>query len=148
MIAHVRADVRAALIILALLTSAAHACAAEVAILGATSTEAFSDDPVCNVQLSGPIVAGDKKKIENALNTVSQSGDRSGGVTASFTLCLNSPGGSYAEGLQIADFLLERHFKTMIGPSAICYSACALIFMAGNWYFEGQYFPYFMSRGN
>jgi hypothetical protein len=29
----------------------------------------------------------------------------------------------------------------MIEPNAICYSACALIFMAGNWTFEGQYFP-------
>jgi hypothetical protein len=124
----------------ALFISALHASAAGVAILGTTTT-AMANDPVCNIRLSGPIGAGDSRKLESALDTVSQrSGNDLGSIDARITLCLNSPGGSYSEGLEIANSLLERHFRTMIEPNAICYSACALIFMAGNWKFEGQYF--------
>ena len=123
----------------ALFISAPHVCAADVAVLSTTTT-AKRDDPVCNVRLSGPIVPGDNKKLESALDTVSPRGNASD-IDHRTTLCLNSPGGSYSEGLQIANFLLERRFRTMIEPNAICYSACALIFMTGNWTFEGQYFP-------
>jgi hypothetical protein len=122
----------------ALFISAPHVCAADVAVLSTTTT-AKRDDPV---RLSGPIVPGDNKKLESALDTVGPRGVPSDHALGRYrtTLCLNSPGGSYSEGLQIANFLLEQHFRTMIEPNAICYSACALIFMAGNWTFEGQYF--------
>jgi hypothetical protein len=123
----------------ALLVSAA-AWAADIVILSA-ATATSKDEPFCNVRLSGPIVAGDNKKVESAFGAVSQrSGEWSGNPLAAITLCLNSPGGSYAEGLQIANFLLERHLSTMIEPNSICYSACALIFMAGGYGFEGRHF--------
>jgi hypothetical protein len=114
--------------------------AADVAILS-VATATPKDTPFCNVRLSGPIVAGDSKKVESALGTVSQrSANWSGNPLATMTLCLNSPGGSYAEGLRIANFILERHFSTMIEPNSICYSACALIFMSGGYGFEGRHF--------
>jgi hypothetical protein len=126
----------------ALFISAPHVCAADFSVLSSTTT-ATGDDPVCNVRLSGPIVAGDNKKLESELDTVGPRGAPSDHALGRYrtTLCLSSPGGSYSEGLQIANFLLEQHFRTMIEPNAICYSACALIFMAGNFQFEGQYFP-------
>jgi hypothetical protein len=127
---------------LSLFNSAPHVCAADFSVLSSTTT-ATGDDPVCNVRLSGPIVAGDNKKLESELDTVGPRGAPSDHALGRYrtTLCLSSPGGSYSEGLQIANSLLEQHFRTMIEPNAICYSACTLIFVAGNFQFEGQYFP-------
>jgi len=50
-----------------------------------------------------------------------------------FSLCLNSPGGHYEEGLAIARYLLDDgRIATIVEAGAECYSACALIFMAGS----------------
>lgn len=47
-------------------------------------------------------------------------------------LCLNSEGGSLAEGARIARFVFEQGLQTRIGDGSICYSVCAIIFMMGN----------------
>jgi hypothetical protein len=60
----------------ALFISAPQVCAADVAVLSTTTT-AMGDDPICNVRLSGPIVPGDNKKLESALDTVSPRGNAS-----------------------------------------------------------------------
>src|SRR5262245_30641935 len=50
-------------------------------------------------------------------------------------LCLNSPGGNFMEGLRIAKYLLtvaaDHEVTTYVENGAACYSACALIFLAG-----------------
>jgi hypothetical protein len=126
-------------IALALFVSAANAHAADVVILSTKIT----DDPVCNLRLSGPIGSGDSTKIDTIVDGVQQrSGGWSGIIGDSPTLCLNSPGGSYTEGLKIANLVLGRHIRTMIEPHAICYSSCAVIFMAGGFTFEGPHFPH------
>jgi hypothetical protein len=55
-------------------------------------------------------------------------------------LCLNSLGGSFAEGLAIAKNI-ENGSKTLIPGGAQCYSACAIIFMGGSFWEEGMYYP-------
>ena len=50
-------------IALALFVSAANAHAADVVILSTDITK-ITDDPVCNLRLSGPIGSGDSTKIE------------------------------------------------------------------------------------
>lgn len=53
-------------------------------------------------------------------------------------VCLDSPGGSFPEALRIADFFKSKPVATKIEAGARCESACALMFMAGNFsYFEG-----------
>jgi hypothetical protein len=47
-------------------------------------------------------------------------------------LCLDSPGGSLAEAVVLAQAVHGR-LGTMIRPGAICESACALVFMAGSY---------------
>src|ERR1700688_2584766 len=54
----------------------------------------------CTIKLSGPIVAGDAEKLK-ALGT-----RREGKLTLMGTLCLDSPGGSYKEGIAISELLL------------------------------------------
>jgi hypothetical protein len=46
-------------------------------------------------------------------------------------LFLDSPGGDYAEGMRIAEFVKAEGIGTRIKERAFCKSACAFIFMAG-----------------
>jgi hypothetical protein len=88
-------------------------------------------NPICNVRLSGPIVAGDAARLNDTLTSLAKEMNGNEFV-GGFTICLNSPGGSYDEGLAIARVVLEKSIRTMIEARADCYSACALIFMSGN----------------
>ncbi len=85
----------------------------------------------CNIRFDGTIQTGDAQKLRKLLPD-----DRAySGVPP--VLCLNSPGGSYEEGLKIAKFLLAANVSTGIERGAHCFSACAIIFMAGNTQIEG-----------
>lgn len=78
--------------------------------------------PFCNFRLSGPIEKGDTEKLRAMI------GDGFGDWGS---LCLNSPGGSYQEGLRLGKFLIKQAIWTVIEDGAECYSACAIIFMSG-----------------
>ena len=47
-------------------------------------------------------------------------------------LTMNGPGGSYAEGLALADFLRANHIATVVERGMKCYSACAFAFLGGS----------------
>ena len=47
-------------------------------------------------------------------------------------LTMNGPGGSYAEGLALADFLRANHIATVVERGMQCYSACAFAFLGGS----------------
>ncbi len=53
-----------------------------------------------------------------------------GGATA--VLTLNGIGGSYYEGLMLADFMRENHIATVVERGMRCYSACAFAFLGGS----------------
>jgi len=57
--------------------------------------------------------------------------------TGSETVCLDSVGGSYDAALKIAEILITTGTSTAIPAKAKCYSACAIIFMAGSAQGEG-----------
>jgi len=98
--------------------------------------------PVCNIRLVGEIVKGDFEKIVAAMKKYKLGGNNQKG------LCLNSPGGSYGEAIRIAKAMLNKDgtglainsgegafsWWTVVEPDAKCLSACAVIFMAGNYY--------------
>jgi hypothetical protein len=86
----------------------------------------------CNIKLSGPIVAGDAEKLK-AFGTRGE-----GKIRLMGTLCLDSPGGSYKEGLAIAELLLDQELTTIVTTGDVCYSACALIFMTGGDWQDGR----------
>jgi hypothetical protein len=82
----------------------------------------------CSFTLQGPISDGDFAALREAFNRrspIDPLDQRAGG------LCLNSPGGSYDEALKISELLYERGIATVVEDGAECYSACAIIFMAG-----------------
>jgi hypothetical protein len=105
----------------------------------------------CNLSLKGPIEIGDLKKVSVGLRELDrefrrQLADASLAELWSRrnpSLCLDSAGGSYPEGLRIAELLIAPgdHLRTGVGTSidagSQCLSACALIFMAGQVFDRG-----------
>jgi hypothetical protein len=91
----------------------------------------------CNLRFEGPIVPGDSDRLMAARRRLTY---------ANPVLCLNSSGGSYEEGLRIAEFILDKDDKdtnmvTSIESGAQCYSACGFIFLAGKFTNKGYFAP-------
>ena len=108
------------------------------------------DDPVmgCSLRLSGEITEGDAERLEVLISqrdaeTLGE--DLSGfwetyGSPVTRRLCLDSPGGSFPEGVRLARVILEKNMGTAIPAGATCDSACAIAFMAGNFFHpEGEF---------
>ncbi len=74
----------------------------------------------CDLVLSGQIEEGDFQAIQDS------------SIGWGDTLCLDSPGGSLAEGLKIARYLVSNSIGTRLEADVRCYSACAIIFMSGS----------------
>lgn len=102
-------------------------------IAGAATIQHVSaqEDAECNFRLTGEIKDGDPNKIKAIEKSLW--GQR---------LRLGSPGGSYSEGLRIAKhFISGMLVTTVVENGAECYSACALIFMAGHGHITREEFP-------
>ena len=82
------------------------------------------------VEVTGPIQTGDAAKLAAIYEQI-QTNERPDPLNGMVQLSLNSPGGSFAEALEIIEFQRKVGIATWIGPGAECHSACALIFMAG-----------------
>ncbi|MGQ0672591.1 MAG: hypothetical protein ACT4N2_06885 [Hyphomicrobium sp.] len=87
----------------------------------------------CNYLLNGPIERGDLDRLKAAIKPYAERG-----IDNIPRLCLNSPGGIYIEGLAISRYLMDENIGTSVPASAICYSACALIFMGGTYPWKGE----------
>jgi hypothetical protein len=98
-----------------------------------TSNMADEGVIICNFYLEGQVISDDAKRLQAIVATWRQKHK-----TDTPRLCLNSPGGSFEEGLSIARFLTEEGIGTAIEARATCFSACAIIFMAGTYPWIGQ----------
>ncbi|KJC60508.1 hypothetical protein UP10_12935 [Bradyrhizobium sp. LTSPM299] len=78
----------------------------------------------CQLRMDGEIAAGDFDKFRQKLPKNYPP------IETGPTLCLNSPGGDFVEGLKIADFV-SGGISTSIAAGAACESACGWIFLAG-----------------
>ena len=86
----------------------------------------------CPIQLTGEIVNGDFDRIKRAISSSKIAEYHPDNVKdGSNSICLNSPGGSFLEGMKIAKLLFDEGIGTRIPAKSKCGSACALIFMAG-----------------
>jgi hypothetical protein len=85
--------------------------------------------PVCRYSLKGEIAMGDLERF------------KASGITYGDTICLDSPGGNFVEGLNIAEHVVETQITTVLDKGASCFSACAMIFAAGSDGEEGLVFP-------
>jgi hypothetical protein len=86
-----------------------------------------SNKELCAFSLEGPISKGDADQFSVAVSQshINPDDERTGSV------CLKSNGGSYAEGMRIAELVFSHGLSMVIEYGSECYSACAIIFMAG-----------------
>lgn len=80
--------------------------------------------------LRGEIKRGDEIKLRNLLTQ---------GTNRGCTLYLDSIGGLFSEALKLVDLVLKTETPTYVSKGAVCYSACALVFMGGRRTGEGEY---------
>jgi ATP-dependent protease ClpP protease subunit len=88
----------------------------------------------CAVTLTGEIAVDDienLKTIATKMKLDDRMGDGELENSSDEAICLNSLGGSYLEGRKIALFVHDNAIPTRIENGSLCYSACAVIFMAG-----------------
>lgn len=80
-------------------------------------------------RLSGEIASGDTDRLNAALAAaVVTHGD---GPNRKFVISLDSPGGSYQEGLDLAVAFRRQGIATVVRSGDNCASACALAFLGG-----------------
>lgn len=77
----------------------------------------------CQLLLSGPIQAGDAAQLIAALQQKDPE--------VELSLCLHSGGGSFDEGVKLAQAIFENGVSTVVDDKQYCYSACAIAFMGG-----------------
>lgn len=86
----------------------------------------------CALRIEGRLEPGDADRFAGLLKTFEVSASESSeGIASERAVCLNSPGGNYLEGRQIAQFIHDTGLTTRVQAGSECYSACALVFMAG-----------------
>jgi hypothetical protein len=79
----------------------------------------------CELRLTGPIERDDLTRLKAKLPA-----DFDPHMKGGPTICLNSPGGDFVEGLRIAEYV-SNGISTRIEKGAQCASACSWIFLAG-----------------
>ncbi|WP_417210612.1 hypothetical protein [Antarctobacter sp.] len=89
----------------------------------------------CTATLAGALAPGDAAKAKTFFEART---DRF------HILCLDSPGGSLVEGIQIGDLLQAQGISTAVARGAECFSACAVLFLAGlEWFNDaGPFYPH------
>jgi hypothetical protein len=112
------------------------AAPAQAATISIVSMHYSAAHPVPHLHYDGDTVDGDldllKRMYERFVKCRTACLGPNGGSTA--VLTMNGPGGSYSEGLALADFLRANHIATVAERGAECYSACAFAFLGGSGY--------------
>ena len=87
----------------------------------------------CDATLTGEIRDGDAEKLRSFAeqNGWEPAFAGSGSTDGIRTLCLDSNGGSYLEGIELGNVIGSIGIRTAVGPDRTCESACALTFMYG-----------------
>lgn len=105
--------------------------AATISILKVTGDADYGE---VHLKLEGRITKGDLDRLK-AIGTDPKL--LTFNPTRSHTvLHLNSKGGNFKEGLNIVDHMIGGSISTVLDANAECFSACALIFMAGNYVYR------------
>jgi hypothetical protein len=88
-----------------------------------------TDNALCAFRLEGVISPGDHERfsdlIQRDLGKIDSYDERTS------TICLRSMGGAYNEASKIAELMYSRGVSAAIEYGSKCFSACALILMAG-----------------
>lgn len=82
----------------------------------------------CNILFDGDIETGDVQKIDRIIKNYWHSNVM---FRPSITVCLDSDGGDFYEGVELAKYFSDNSIATVVQNGASCRSACAIAFMFG-----------------
>ncbi len=82
----------------------------------------------CEYKVTGLINKGDAEKIDKVLKENNWYEVAARG----WKICLNSPGGSFVEGVKLAKTFAKNSIGTVVAQNDVCESACAIAFMGGS----------------
>lgn len=98
------------------------------------------DRPLCSYAVTGEFLRGDAERIRTVLNSAevhrlyrSHADENSSPLPA---VCLDSVGGDYLEAVIIARHFASLGIGTVVERGVSCFSACALVFMAGTTFYS------------
>ena len=112
-----------------LLLGAAALTAMSGAVRAATIGPASNAVYNCVAEISGVIEKGDAERLRAVLEALPAPGGF--GEIVSRRICLDSPGGSFAEAIRMANVVYSK-FGTAVPRGATCESACSVVFLAGS----------------
>lgn len=104
----------------------------------ATQMAGAQENLECNAQYSGVL---DAQGVDDFLARYATEIDREGApILPSFgVVCLDSPGGVFLEGLRLYEIIERSSAITLVQSGSVCYSACAIAFLAGGaWIGQGN----------
>jgi len=81
-----------------------------------------------HILLTGPILKGDSTKVKNYIQNELNLKPKKDPVF----IFMNSPGGSFYEGVALAEYFYEEAVRTIVWQDQFCFSACAIAFMGGH----------------
>ena len=96
--------------------------------LSAEITPIQSHPMGCEYKLTGLINNGDAEKVDKVL----QQEDWFATSARGWKICLDSPGGSFIEGVKLAQTFAQNGIGTVVAENDVCESACAIAFMGGS----------------
>jgi len=99
----------------------------------ATVSSLQNDDSECSFLLEGEIKAGDAEQLSKKFGIFYHQVNRTI-FNSPVYVCLNSPGGSLLEGVDLAKVIIDLGLATRIPENSVCLSACAIAFMAGSFF--------------
>lgn len=83
------------------------------------------------IEVTGEITSADAKTVTDALDELWNDRQFTFQEGAAVYAVLDSPGGSFAAGIDLARQFFEKGVTTIVPPGGSCMSACAVAFMAG-----------------
>ncbi|WP_120500729.1 hypothetical protein [Roseovarius sp. EL26] len=101
------------------------------------------DGTGCILKFEGPVERGDAQELEAALDGFRAQIEEVDPFYymrdfTSDSVCLNSEGGTFSEGVKIAQFLQLNGLGTVVEAGDRCLSACAIAFMGGSYSSESD----------
>ena len=127
--------------LMVLFLSIHHALAAEIRVIAIKDAD-FGGQTEIHIELNGRITRGDHQKFVKLIDRpdLSKAKPELQNQQHYFVLHLYSPqGGSFDEALNIIEAMLIGSVGTVLDENAECFSACALIFMAGNYLYRSNF---------
>lgn len=134
--------------ILAIVVWAIAISGASAATITLRSMHFSASHMVPHIHYEGPVEPGDVAELKRVYETYVKCRDvcAAGDGRPNAVLTLRSPGGDYAQGLALIEYLRENHIATWVQAGDYCYSACAFAFLGGTGYSSSEWIGAYVDR--